>query len=158
MGINKMSNIKRLNLDTYPSFITTKTIDNYPYFQNHDNAEILVSAIYFGRTNNWFYLIAFVIMPDHLHIIIAPRQKHISQAMHSLKSFSSQEINRLQNRNGRVWQPSFRDFTIYDGSILLEKVSYIHNNPVRRGFVPDPTRYNYSSANPVYETDLEINV
>jgi len=151
-----MSNIKRLNLEIYPSFITSKTVNNYPFFSNRQNAQIVISTLYFGRTNNWFSLIAFVIMPDHLHLIIVPRQKNISQAMHSIKSFSSKEINNINNRNGQVWQPSFRDFTICKRGILLEKLRYIHDNPVRKGLVAEAEKYSFSSANPIYETDMKI--
>jgi len=76
--------------------------------------------------------------------------------MHSIKSFSSKEINKIQNRNGQVWQPSFRDFTIYTKELLLEKIAYIHDNPVRKGLVSEASGYNYSSANPVHETDIEM--
>jgi REP element-mobilizing transposase RayT len=93
-----MSRLKRLNLKYYPSFITTKTINNYPIFSNPGNAEIVISTLYFGRENNWFSLITFVVMPDHLHLIIVPVRKNISQAMHSIKSFSAQEINKIINR------------------------------------------------------------
>jgi putative transposase len=151
-----MGSIKRLNLEYYPSFITTKTINNYPFFSEYENAEIVVSTLYFGRKNNWFNLLAFVVMPDHLHLIIIPRGKNISQAMHSIKSFSSKEINRINSRNGRIWQSSFRDFTVYAKELLLEKIAYIHDNPVRKGWVLKAERYNFSSANPIYETDIEM--
>jgi len=45
-----MSTLKRLNLECYPSFITTKTIDNYPFFSSPKNAEIVISTLYF-----WFF-------------------------------------------------------------------------------------------------------
>jgi putative transposase len=151
-----MGSLKRLNLENYLSFITTKTINNYPFFTNPINAEIVVSTIYFGRKNNWFDLLAFVVMPDHLHLIIASKQKNISQSMHSIKSFSSKEINKINKRNGQVWQPSFRDFTIYTNELLFEKITYIHDNPVRKGLVSEATRYIFSSANPIYKTDIEI--
>lgn len=95
-------------------------------------------------------------MPEHLHLIILPKQKNISQAMHSIKGYSSKAINRINNRNGQVWQSSFRDFTIYTEELLLEKIAYMHNNPVRKGLVLDASRYKFSSANPIYETDIEL--
>jgi putative transposase len=143
-----------MNLEYYPSFITTKTINNYPFFSNPRNANKVVSTLYFGRENNWFNLIAFVIMPDHLHLIIMPRKKNISQSMHSIKSFSSKEINKINNRNGQVWQPSFRDFTIYTNELLLEKIAYIHDNPVRKDLLSEASKYSFSSANPIYQTDI----
>lgn len=150
-----MNNL-RLNLENYPSFITTNTFNNYPLFIDLNSANALISCIYFGRTKNWFDLITFVVMPDHLHLIIVPKEKNISQAMHSIKSFSSKEINRINQKSGQVWQSSFRDFTIYTEKLLLEKVTYIHNNPVRKGLSIDATNYKFSSANPIYETDIEL--
>jgi hypothetical protein len=66
------------------------------------------------------------------------------------------EINKINNRNGRIWQTSFRDFTIYTREILLEKINYIYNNPIRKGLVPTADSYSFSSANPIYETDISI--
>ena len=93
-------------------------------------------------------------MPDHLHLIVVPKDKNISQVMHSVKSFSSKEINKINKENGNVWQSSFRDFTISTKSVLFEKVNYIHNNPVKKGIVADAGLYEFSSANSIYETDI----
>jgi REP element-mobilizing transposase RayT len=131
-------------------------MNNYPYFSHPRNAEIVMTALSFGRVSKWFYLISFVIMPDHLHLIIVPRQKNISQSMHSIKSFSSNEINKLSTREGQVWQSSFRDFTIYSEQLLLEKITYIQNNPVTRELVSKPELYNLSSAGGVLETDIAM--
>jgi len=150
-----MGNLQRLNLKNYPSFITTKTINNTLFLKKPENAQKVISAIYYGRKNRWFNLISFVVMPDHLHLIIIPGVKNISQSMHSIKSFSSKEINKINDRNGRIWQASFRDFTIYSEKLLLQKITYIHNNPVRKGLSLEVSDYKFSSANPVYETDVE---
>ena len=95
-------------------------------------------------------------MPDHLHLIVVPELKNISQTMHSIKSFSSKEINKINNRVGRIWQSSFRDFTIYTKTQLLEKIIYIHYNPIRKGLILEASKYNFSSANPIHETDIEL--
>ena len=150
-----MGNLQRLNLENYPSFITTKTINNTLFLKKPENAQTVISAIYYGMKNRWFNLISFVVMPDHLHLIIIPGKKNVSQSMHSIKSFSSKEINKINDRNGRIWQASFRDFTIYSEKLLLQKITYIHNNPVRKGLSLEASDYKFSSANPVYETDVE---
>ena len=147
-------NNTRLNLSGYPSFITTKTLNNHPFFFDSSNAEFLVSSILFGCRNNWFDLVAFVVMPDHLHLITISKGKNISQIMHSIKSFSSKEITKATLREGSVWQPSFRDFTLWSEELVIEKINYIHNNPVRKGLVSDPKDYNYSTANKRFERDL----
>ncbi len=150
-----MGNLHRLNLENYPSFITTKTINNTLFLKKPENVQTVISAIYYGRKNRWFNLISFVVMPDHLHLIIIPRKKNVSQSMHSIKGFSSKEINKINDRNGRIWQASFRDFTIYSEKLLLQKITYIHDNPVRKGLSLEASDYKFSSANPVCETDIE---
>ncbi len=147
-------NNARLNLACYPAFITSKTRDNHPLFANHALCEIVVSCLYYGRSKKWFELLSFVVMPDHLHLIVIPREKNISQVMHSIKSYSSKEINRSLSREGPVWQSSFRDFTISTPVQLLQKAGYIHNNPVRKGLVSEAAEYRFSSANRSFETDL----
>lgn len=109
---------------------------------------------FFGQRNNWFDLVAFVIMPDHLHLIIIPKGKNVSQSMHSIKSFSSKEINKNSQHKGSVWQPSFRDLTLWSEEVVIEKINYIHNNPVRKDLVSDPGNYRYSSANTKYEKEV----
>ena len=147
-------NNTRLNLNGYPSFITTKTLNNHPFFFDSLNAESLVSSILFGSKNNWFDLVAFVIIPDHLHLISIAKGKNISQIMHSIKSFSSKEISKATQREGSVWQSSFRDLILWSEKVVIEKINYIHHNPVRRGLVSDPKDYNYSTANKRFERDL----
>ena len=129
-------------------------MNNHPYFSHPRNAEIVMTALSFGRVSKWFYLISFVIMPDHLHLIIIPREKNISQSLHSIKSFSSNEINKVSTREGQVWQSSFRDFTVYSEQLLREKITYIHNNPVTKELVSQAELYNFSSASGVVETDI----
>lgn len=119
-------NNTRLNLSGYPSFITTKTLNNQPFFFDSLNAESLVSSILFGSKNNWFDLVAFVVMPDHLHLFTIPKGKNISQIMHSIKSFSSKKINKATQREGSVWQSSFRDLTLWSEEVVIEKMNYIH--------------------------------
>ena len=85
-----MSNLKRLNLENHPSFITTKTINNTSFFSKKENAETVISSIYFGRKSNWFNLIAFVVMPDHIHLIIIPKQKKYFTGNAQYKEFFEQ--------------------------------------------------------------------
>ena len=94
-------------------------------------------------------------MPDHLHLICVPEKKNVSESMHSIKSFSAKKINARHDQNGNIRQSSFRDFVIPSIEILIEKVRYVHENPVRRGLAASPEAYPWSSANPRYSTDLD---
>jgi REP element-mobilizing transposase RayT len=146
---------KHLNIEYYPSFITTLAYDRFPIFEDNRVAEILRKAIYFNREKGFYDLVAFVIMPEHLHMILIPKNhKNVSQIMHSLKSFSSKEINATVRKTGPIWQKGFRDFTIGSQKVLMQKINYIHENPVRRGIVDKPEDYLYSTADNVNEHDL----
>jgi len=106
--------------------VTTKTHGNREFFTNEENAQILLNCIGNFRKEGRYRLLAFVIMPDHLHIILRPdREEHISKIMHSIKRG-----------------------IIRDEKEFWEKVNYIYNNPLRAGLAEAPEDYPYSSANP----------
>ncbi|TES93221.1 MAG: hypothetical protein E3J87_02755 [Candidatus Cloacimonadota bacterium] len=151
-----MTNLLRIESEGYPSYVTTKTKKNIAYFKNSRHAETVISAIYFCHKKEWMYLLSFVVMPEHSHIIIIPRDKDSSQIMHSIKSYTANKINEFLKRKGNLWQQSFWEYTIPNRKILLQKVQYVHNNPVRKGLCNTPEEYPFSSANPRYETDLEL--
>ncbi|MBI5787523.1 MAG: transposase [Candidatus Schekmanbacteria bacterium] len=88
-----------------------------------------------------YVLWSAVVMPDHIHLLIQPREiekgkwHSLTKILHSIKSFSAKEINRLLNRKGRVWQEEFFDRIIRDEEEFLEKWHYIRYNPVKKGLV-----------------------
>ena len=151
-----MTNPLRIESVGHPSFVTTKTVKNIAYFNNSRNAETIISALYFCRKQGWMYLLSFVVMPDHLHTIFMPRNRNSFQIMHSIKSYTAKTINKIMGRTGNLWQKSFWEYKIPNKEILLQKVYYIHNNPIQKGLCDTPNEYPFSSANLRYETDLEI--
>ncbi|KPJ48542.1 MAG: hypothetical protein AMJ41_04700 [candidate division Zixibacteria bacterium DG_27] len=137
-------------------FVTSKTHGNRKFFANKRSAPILLNCIDNFRKEGRYLLLAFVIMPDHLHIILKPNAKeNISKIMHSIKRGSSRLINQMLNRNGPLWQSGFYEQIIRNEKEFWEKVNYIYNNPLKAGLVESPEDYPYSSANPKVETDLE---
>lgn len=152
-----MGKIWHLNIEGYPVFATAVTKEARKLFAMERNALALIETINFCRDKGWIYLISFVIMPDHLHLLIVPRgRENISQIMQSIKGYSAFLINRLNGSRGSIWQRGFRDFTIPSIKALEDKIRYIHNNPVVRGFVDYPEEYRYSSANEANVTDLDV--
>jgi REP element-mobilizing transposase RayT len=91
----------------YPYVATSVTIKREPIFQETKAADILLEAILFGKRQKWYYLLSFVIMPDHMHIMIIPRDKNISECMKSIKGFLARRINLVLSRTGSVWQNGF---------------------------------------------------
>ncbi len=86
-------------------------------------------------------------MPNHFHI--AFRQKPgvlLEKIMHSIKSFTAQEANKLLGRQGKFWQEEYFDRYIRDGRHFAAVVRYIEMNPVKAGLCERPEDWKYSSA------------
>lgn len=77
-----------------------------------------------------YELFAVVVLNDHVHMIINPMDP-LPQIMHSIKSFSAHQINKISGRKGKVWQDENYDRVIRDEEEFLEKLRYIANNPVK---------------------------
>ena len=94
---------------------------------------------------------AFVIMPDHYHVVIILSQgDSLSKIMKSLGSFTAREINRISGTSGQLWQRGYYERAIRKTENVKEVFDYIHNNPVRKGLVGHPEEWPHSSMNPRY--------
>ena len=94
-----------------------------------------------------FRLLAWVIMPNHVHLLIETFPSFpVSKLMSSLKSFTAKEINRRLNRTGHVWQREYFDRMVRDADHYRTAVGYIHMNPVKAKLVREPQQWRFSSA------------
>ncbi len=97
--------------------------------------------------NKKYKLIAYVLMPNHVHILIKPlKNNSLASIMHSIKSYTSHEANKILNRTGRFWTKEYFDRYIRDHKHYLKTVDYIHNNPVKAKLCKDYRDWRYSSA------------
>jgi REP element-mobilizing transposase RayT len=82
-----------------------------------------------------------VVMPDHVHMVISPLRDirgdifGLAEIMHGIKGASAHTINRLLNRKGRVWQDESFDHVLRSDEKIESKVTYLCENPVRKGLV-----------------------
>jgi len=114
-------------------------------------ANLLIETFFWMDSQKRFSLGAFVIMPDHYHIvIILNAQNTLSAEMKSMGSFTSREINKALGRTGQLWKKGYYDRAIRKTEDIKEIFDYIHNNPVRKGLVDHPDKWPYSSMNPRY--------
>jgi len=141
-----MPKLKHIHLDDYPYMATTVSFNREPLFADKNAASILMACLLFGKKEGWYYLLSFVIMPDHLHVIVTPNRKNITGIMKSIKGFSARKINELYDRNGSIWQDGYFDYVLDREEIVLSKTRYIEDNPVRKGLVQCPEEYSFSSA------------
>lgn len=116
------------------------------YLRDDRAAQIVKDALFF-YDHVKYEVVSWCIMPNHVHVLITLlKAVSLSEILHSWRSFSSNEINKLFNRQGRLWMPEYYDRYIRDEEHFNNVVNYIHNNPVKAGLVDDPTHYRWSSA------------
>jgi len=152
-------------------FVTTTVVEFAPIFSGSPRCyDILVGAMQHVLWEHHSPLLAYVLMPNHIHLIPAmPEGESLSDLMRDFKKFTSTKIRRqlqeekqsdsleilLRNaeRVGRkkrqvfkLWMDRFDDIVIHDDAMLVTKVEYIHNNPVKAGLVAAPEDWYYSSA------------
>lgn len=152
-----MTNIRRHFQEGSIFFLTHVTADRRPLLvANYDLWESALRRTHTGRD---FNLLAWVVLPDHVHMVIEPGGHDLSELMRKLKlSFSGQYRHRFGVTSGRVWQNRFWDHIIRDQNDLNRHIDYIHYNPVKHGQFASPFDWPFSSIheyrrNGVYEAD-----
>jgi putative transposase len=150
-----MPKLKHIHIKEYPYVVTTVTLNREPIFKEPKAADIVLESVLFGRRQQWYYLLSFVIMPDHMHLIIIPRDKNISQCMKSIKGFSARRVNSMFDRKGPIWQNGFYDYVLDGEEKVLSRMRYLEDNPVRKGLTTGPESYQYSSMGYREETDFD---
>ncbi|MFP3975218.1 MAG: REP-associated tyrosine transposase [Dehalococcoidia bacterium] len=121
-------------------FITTR-LEEKGATLNANERTIVQQTILELANEGKFKLYAYVVMPDHLHLLIEPPEGQISQVVKLIKGRSSRQINR-----GTLWQKGFLDFVILSESKFKEKFNYIHNNVVKNHLAKEAQDYPHSSA------------
>ena len=88
------------------------------------------------------FLHVAVVMPDHVHLILAPYDNwRLSAVMRRVKGISSRQMNLAMGRAGQLWQDESFDRIIRSGEDIRKKSEYLCMNPVRAGLVSSPDEY-----------------
>lgn len=128
-------------------FVTTKCWQSRAVFQVPENADILLQIILNHRQRSAYLLHEFVIMPDHLHLLITPSlTTSLEKALQLIKGGSSHAIHKGRDNRMEIWQQGFYDWTVRDADDWDSRVEYIGLNPVRAKLVARPEDWRYSSA------------
>ncbi len=95
------------------------------------------------RQRHQFYVFGYVLMPEHVHLLLSePRQQKLEDTFRALKTETSK---RLKGERLQFWQRRYHDFNVMTQFKLVEKLRYIHRNPVERGLVDKPDDCPWSS-------------
>ncbi len=145
-------------------YITLVAKDRLPVFRTDQMKETLCRAIDEARKSAGFLLFAYVIMIDHMHLLTS-RPSTTSDVLRVLKGLTARRVidylkvnnyfsslaklehqERERNYRHSLWQTEKNVLPIFSEGMFMEKLNYIHQNPVRAGLVARATDYRWSSA------------
>jgi putative transposase len=123
-------------------FITTVTAFRQPIFRREATAILFLETLKHYRAQGKYLLHEFVVMPDHVHLLITPANEiSLERAMQFIKGGFSFRL-----KAGTIWQASFTNHRVRDWEDFERHREYIRMNPVRARLVTRVEEYRYSSA------------
>ena len=131
--------------------VTTETWSRRDLFRNERWAELLIDTLYHYR-GQAYLLHEFVVMPDHIHVLLTPHTS-LEKVVQFIKGGFSFRAKKELGSNMEIWQKGFQDHRIRDANDYAIHVSYIHNNPVKERLCESPDQYPYSSAYSGFDLD-----
>ena len=155
----------RIHDDHFPHFMTCTVLAWLPAFAQPEFVNIVLDSWRFLQRERSIGILAYVILENHLHWIAAGPE--LARRVNEFKSFTAkcilQEMRRrnfatpLQehafykhpsrtDQNHQFWVEGSHPQQIQSDEMMWQKIEYIHNNPLRRGYVDDPLAWRYSSA------------
>ena len=162
--VRKWSN---LNLPGALHFVTGNVSRRIPIF-TADRYCLQFLQISQDLKNEWpAKIIAYVLMPDHFHLIANPRDGDIKGFTGALKSKLAANLIEVTGNLFRlketssdgsiheVWQESFKAIPLWSGWMIWQKINYIHANPVKARLVKSAGEYRWSSFNAFYSEKKE---
>ena len=125
----------------YSYFISTQIYGRRSLFQVEKYAGLMVDVLkHYGGTG--YVLHAYVVMPDHLHVLLTPVEA-IEKSVQLIKGGFSFRTKREHGMNGEVWQQGFTDHRIRDSEDWERHLNYIRLNPVEARLVEDSVLYEW---------------
>lgn len=152
-------------------FISFATVYWIDVFIRPSYKDIIVDSIKYGIGEKGLIVHAWVIMTSHIHMIIRTEKEQMQDIIRDLKKFTSKTIIKAiqdnpaesrkewmlrmfekaggknsNNKKYQFWQQHNNPIELYNNEIMDQKLDYLHDNPVKAGFVNEAHQYTYSSA------------
>jgi putative transposase len=125
-------------------FLTFSCYHRQPKFTNATARDTFVSALERVRENYGLCIYGYVVMPEHVHLLVSePERSTLAQAIKSLKQGVARRL--ALRAADSFWQARYYDFNVWSEKKFVEKLRYIHRNPVKRGLVARPEDWPWSS-------------
>lgn len=155
---------------TKAHFITATVVDWVDVFSRKIYKDIVIDSLDFCIKNKGMILYGYVIMTNHVHMIIQSENGKLSDLIRDFKKFTARNIldkieegpesrqdwmlkrfefacrSHSRNEKYQFWQYGSHPEEIFTEKFMWQKLDYIHQNPVRAGIVAQPEHYLYSSA------------
>ena len=148
----------KIHDDAYPHFLTCTIVGWAPVFARPEAAQTILDSWRFLQEHGRLTVFGYVVMENHLHLVASA--KKLPSEVADFKSFTARQIidaleaqnvgqllqqlkfQKAQHKTDRTyqfWQEGSHPQMIQSDAMMREKLEYIHNNPLRRGYVDDPT-------------------
>ena len=148
--------LKRYYGAGYLHFITSSCYQRRPILNPSTRRTLFLQVLEEVRSRYDFVVVGYVVMPEHFHLLMSEPQKGTpSTVMQVLKQRFAWQLHQDQVRRslsdegldeGHVWQGRFYDFVVWSTDKRVEKLNYMHQNPVKRGLVLEPEEWAWSSS------------
>jgi putative transposase len=148
-------------------FITCSCYRRQPLLGTAQRRDLFLTVLEQVRRRYQFVVVGYVVMPEHFHLLLSePQERTPSTAMQALKlgfarrviaetqrlavahdptSRKAREVGHPQVPAQHIWQKRFYDFNVWTEHKRIEKLRYMHRNPVKRGLVETPELWRWSS-------------
>jgi putative transposase len=137
------SRLQRFQKDGHHHAINFSCFRHQPWLQSEHSCIIFEETLEELRKRHKFYVFGYVIMPDHVHLLLSePHNQTLATTISVLKSETSKH---LKGDRKQFWQVRYFDFNIFTQKKFVEKLRYIHRNPVEEGLVEKPEDWQWSS-------------
>jgi putative transposase len=149
----------------FPHFLTCTVVGWLPVFTRPETVQIVLDSWQFLQDQDRLVLLGYVVLEKHIHFIASA--ENLAKEAGDFKSYTARRIidylserlvrtlldgmeyHKVRHKTDRpfqLWQEGSQPKIIETEAMLRQKLEYIHNNPVKRGYVSDPTHWRYSSA------------
>jgi len=160
-------------------FVTLTIVDWIDVFTRRIYSDMIIENLKWCQQHKKLNVYAYVIMTNHIHLVANVTEGSLGDVLGHFKTYTSKKLFELiatneqesrrkwmikaferagtynpLNINHQFWQNGNHPILLYSPAVIDQKIEYIHNNPVRAGFVGSAHEYWYSSANP--ESPLQI--
>jgi REP-associated tyrosine transposase len=150
---------------TTPHFLTCTVVGWLPVFTRPETVQILLDSWQFLQDQGRMTLLGYVVLENHVHFIASA--ENLPKEVGDFKSFTARriidslaerhvktlldglEFHKVRHKSDRrfqLWQEGSHPKVNETEAMMRQKLEYIHDNPVNRGYVSDPTHWRYSSA------------